>query len=104
FTAFAALLPTPAPRARVLLDDAAKLAKVEDASVDVVIMSPPSVAPSRYLPHHELLMRWLDLDTRRLAKDELGARRFYERLSPDEARASWERELPTLFTPSHTAP
>ncbi len=97
FAEFAELLPSPPPRARVLLDDAAKLAKVEDNSVDAVITSPPYVATYDYLAHHELRMRWLDLDTRRLAKDELGARRFYERLSPEEARASWERELAKFF-------
>jgi hypothetical protein len=97
FADFAALLPSPAPRARVLLDDAAKLAKVDDASVDAVITSPPYVATYDYLAHHELRMRWLGLDTRRLAKDELGARRFYERLSPEDARASWEREVAKFF-------
>ena len=35
--------------------------------------------------------------SRRLAKDELGARRHYERMTPDEARASWERELAKFF-------
>ena len=93
FAEFAELLPKPAPRARVVLDDAAKLAKVEEASIDAVITSPPYVATYDYLAHHELRMRWLDLDTRRLAKDELGARRHYERMTPSEARVSWEREL-----------
>jgi len=97
FAAFAELLPSPVPRARVVLDDAGKLAKVEERSVDVVITSPPYVATYDYLAHHELRMRWLDLDTRRLAKDELGARRHYERMTPDEARASWERELAKFF-------
>lgn len=97
FAEFASLLPSPAPRARVLLDDAGKLAKVEDKSVDAVITSPPYVATYDYLAHHELRMRWLGLDTRRLAKDELGARRRYEHMTPEEARASWERELAKFF-------
>ena len=74
FAEFAELLPKPTPKARVLLDDAAKLAKVDEGSIDAVITSPPYVATYDYLAHHELRMRWLDLDTRRLAKDELGAR------------------------------
>jgi DNA modification methylase len=97
FAEFAGLLPSPPPRARVVLDDAGKLAKLDEASVDAVITSPPYVATYDYLAHHELRMRWLDLDTRRLAKDELGARRHYERMTPDEALASWERELARFF-------
>lgn len=93
FAVLAAALPSPPPRGRVLLDDAQKLAKVEDASVDAVITSPPYVATYDYLAHHELRMRWLGLDMRRLAKDELGARRHYEHLSPGQALASWEREM-----------
>jgi hypothetical protein len=98
FAEFAELLPSPPPRSRVLLDDAGKLAKVEERSIDAVITSPPYVATYDYLAHHELRMRWLGLDTRRLAKDELGARRHYERLTPDESRASWERELAKFLT------
>jgi DNA modification methylase len=98
FAEFAELLPKPVPRARVLLDDASKLAKVDDASVDAVITSPPYVATYDYLAHHELRMRWLELDTRRLAKDEVGARRHYEKMTPGEARASWERELARFLT------
>lgn len=95
--AFAALLPSPTPRARVLIDDAFTLDKIEDASIDAVITSPPYVATYDYLAHHELRLRWLDLDARRFAKGELGARRHYERLTPSEAKLSWERELERFF-------
>lgn len=93
FAEFAGLLPSPTPRARVVLDDAAKLSKIEDGSVDAVITSPPYAATYDYAAHHELRMRWLDLDARRLLKDELGARRFYERMTPEEAREAWAGEL-----------
>jgi hypothetical protein len=85
------------PHARVYEDDATVLKKVEDASIDAVITSPPYVATYDYLQHHELRMRWLGLDSRKLARSEIGARRNYERLSPRETMASWERELATLF-------
>ena len=98
FTAFAEELPQPFPRSRVLLDDASELRKIEDASVDTVVTSPPYVATYDYIAHHELRMRWLGLDTRRLEQGEIGARRRYERLTPDESRAAWERELAKLFT------
>jgi DNA modification methylase len=93
----AELLPKPPPRARVYLDDATQLAKVEDASVDAVITSPPYVATYDYLAHHELRMRWLGLDQRSLEKGELGARRNYDKLDARAARLAWERELDKLF-------
>ena len=97
FTAFAELLPKPLPRSRVLIDDASELRKIDEASVDTVVTSPPYVATYDYIAHHELRMRWLGLDTRRLEQGEIGARRRYERLTPDESRAAWERELAKLF-------
>lgn len=87
----------PLPRVRVFEDDANVLAKVEDASIDAVITSPPYVATYDYLQHHELRTRWLGLDARRLERGEIGARRSYERLSPRDAIAAWERELDVLF-------
>lgn len=91
------LLPSPPPKARVFEDDATVLKKVEDGSVDAVITSPPYVATYDYLAHHELRLRWLDLDARKLARSELGARRNYARLSAREAMAAWEGELEKLF-------
>lgn len=88
-----ALLPSPPPRARVYEDDARTLRKVDDASVDAVITSPPYVATYDYLAHHELRMRWLGLDARRLAQSELGSRRKYGDLTARDAMASWESEL-----------
>ncbi|MBX3209439.1 MAG: hypothetical protein KF764_30680, partial [Labilithrix sp.] len=84
-------------RVRVWEDDANVLKRVADASVDAVITSPPYVATYDYLQHHELRMRWLGLDPRKLARGEIGARRRYERLSPRDAVASWEHELAKLF-------
>lgn len=91
------LLPKPAPRARVYEDDATVLGKVEDASIDAIITSPPYVATYDYLQHHELRLRWLGLDARKLARGELGARRNYLKLGAREATASWEQELAKLL-------
>jgi len=91
------LLPKPPPRARVYEDDANVLSKVEDASIDAVITSPPYVATYDYLKHHDMRMRWLGLDARKLARREIGARRKYVRLSAREAREAWAGELDTLL-------
>jgi hypothetical protein len=85
------------PRVRVWEDDANVLTRIDDASIDAVITSPPYVATYDYLQHHELRMRWLGLDSRKLARGEIGARRHYEQLSPRDAIFAWERELGTLF-------
>jgi methylase of polypeptide subunit release factors len=90
-------LPSPPPRARVYEDDATVLKKLEDASVDAVITSPPYVATYDYLAHHELRLRWLGLDPKKLASGELGARRNYERLGAREALLEWEKELDALL-------
>lgn len=90
-------LPTPPPRARVYEDDATVLKKVEDASIDAIITSPPYVATYDYLTHHELRMRWLGLDSRALARSELGARRNYGKLTGEDAKAAWAHELSKLF-------
>lgn len=96
FDEFFRLLDAP-PRARVHEDDATQLKKIEDASIDGLITSPPYVGTYDYLTHHELRMRWLGLDPRKLARGEIGARRNYDRLSPRDAIIGWERELSDLF-------
>jgi DNA modification methylase len=93
----AAKAGAPPPRARVWEDDANELKRVDAGSIDAVITSPPYVATYDYLQHHELRMRWLGLDSRKLARGEIGARRRYERMSPRDALVAWEDELAKLF-------
>jgi hypothetical protein len=88
---------SPAPTVRVYEDDATVLSKVRDGSADAVITSPPYVGTYDYLAHHELRMRWLGLDTRKLLSRELGARRNYDRLGPREITIAWEGELAKLL-------
>lgn len=91
------LLPSPPPKARVYEDDAMRLAKVKNESIDAVITSPPYVATYDYVAHHALRMRWLGLDPRAFASQEMGSRRTYGRLTVDDARAAWTLELEKLF-------
>jgi DNA modification methylase len=77
----------------VFLDDATKLAKVKDGEIDAVITSPPYAVTYDYLAHHEMRMRWLGLDARGLARGEMGARRDYARLTPNDAVRRWFDEL-----------
>ncbi|WP_394837716.1 site-specific DNA-methyltransferase [Pendulispora rubella] len=90
---YAKLLPATAPRTRVELDDATKLATVETASIDAVVTSPPYANTYDYLAHHAVRLRWLGLDERLLEHGELGAKRRYAKMHPDAAEEAWIEEL-----------
>jgi SAM-dependent methyltransferase len=92
-----ALLPKPRPHATLELDDATRLTKLPSASVDTVVTSPPYVATYDYLAHHDLRLRWLDLDASRFETNELGARRDYAKLTASTARERWLRDLRSLL-------
>jgi DNA modification methylase len=89
----AALLPPDVPPARVVADDATRLRAVPASTVDAVITSPPYAATYDYLEHHAVRMRWVGVETSRLASHEMGARRRYASLDAREARQKWTREL-----------
>jgi hypothetical protein len=91
--ALEALLPPGAAPARVEVDDATRLRTVPPATIDAVVTSPPYAATYDYLAHHALRLRWLDLDARGLADREMGSRRRYAALDPQQARDAWSREL-----------
>ena len=94
FAEFAELLPKPPPRARVLLDDAAKLAKVDEASVDAVDHVAARTSRPTTTSRITSCACAGSTSTRDVSRRTSSARdAHYERLSPDEARASWEREL-----------
>jgi hypothetical protein len=92
--ALASLLPTSG-HGRVVLrtGDARKLDGVTNASVDLIVSSPPYPGNYDYLSHHEARLRWLGLDREELARIELGARRHLEPLPEAAASARWAREL-----------
>jgi DNA modification methylase len=91
--AFAERCPSPRPRARVVIDDATELAKIDSCSVDTIVTSPPYVATYDYAEHHETRSRWLGLRTERFHYGEFGSRRAYASLDPDQARDAWLGEL-----------
>ncbi|MBI4575139.1 MAG: hypothetical protein HY722_02625 [Planctomycetes bacterium] len=64
-----------APNVVVRPGDARRLDPVDDASVDLVITSPPYAGTYDYLGLHELRYPWLDLDPGPLERAELGSRR-----------------------------
>jgi DNA modification methylase len=79
---------------RVELDDATTLRTIgRDEAIDAVITSPPYAATYDYVAHHALRLRWLGLDPRPLDAGEIGARRNYASLAPDEAHDAWSNEL-----------
>lgn len=96
-TAFARLLPTPVPPARVLQDDATELKALPPEPVAAVVTSPPYAATYDYLAHHELRLRWLGLDAGPLARGEIGSRAAYARKAPAEAARAWAGELERFF-------
>ncbi len=87
-----ALLPPGSLPARVSLDDATRLRTVAASTVDAVVTSPPYAATYDYVAHHALRMRWLGIDAKGMSA-ELGSRRRYARLEPQQARETWSREL-----------
>lgn len=91
--ALAALVPAGTAAARVTIDDATRLRTVGASTVDAVVTSPPYVATYDYVAHHAARLRWLGLDARAFAAGEIGARRRYAGLAPDDALATWDREL-----------
>lgn len=93
----AALLPSPRPPARIVIDDATRLATVPERSIDLVVTSPPYAGTYDYLTHHSLRMRWLSLDATPLEKGEIGARRRYGSLDATAARETWVGELRAML-------
>jgi len=84
-------VPPGTPPVDVRPADARRLAHLPDASVDVVITSPPYLGTYDYAEHHARRMGWLALDARPLERDELGARRRARDAA--SAVATWQRDM-----------
>lgn len=95
--AFASRLPAAPPPLRVELADARDLAVFDDQSVDLVVSSPPYPGNYDYLDHHRTRARWLGLDDRTLATNELGARRHVDPKHPESAVETFARDLTAVL-------
>ncbi len=100
-TDFRRALPSPPPTSKVDLDDATELKTLTKANhpqrPTCIVTSPPYAATYDYVAHHELRLRWLDLDSRGFERAEMGARRRYTGLEGARAQAFWEEELGRFF-------
>jgi DNA modification methylase len=86
-----AACPANAKNPSVYKADARRLRHVTDASVDLVVTSPPYLGTYDYAEHHVRRLGWLGLDGGALAHNELGARRHTQ--TPKDALARWQAEL-----------
>lgn len=92
--AFSRALPSPLPpRGDVSLDDATVLKAPRDGVADAVVTSPPYAATYDYLYHHELRLRWLNLDAGMMVRGEIGSRAAYRRMNAADGPAAWAWEL-----------
>jgi hypothetical protein len=78
---------------RAIEGDARRLDGVRDASVALVVTSPPYPGNYDYLDHHAARLRWLRLPADRFDRSEVGARRRLDPLGADEGVARWRDEI-----------
>jgi hypothetical protein len=82
-----------APAALVIEGDARRLDGVREASVALVVTSPPYPGNYDYLAHHAARLRWLRLPPDRFDQAEIGARRRLDPLGGDGGVARWRDEI-----------
>ena len=90
---YQALLPANAPKPKFFEKDARQLTVVSNASVDLIVTSPPYPGVFDYLEHHQLRLKFLKLDDATFRMKEIGARRNYETLDFGAAQARWRAEF-----------
>jgi SAM-dependent methyltransferase len=85
----------PAPL--IFAQDARRMRRLESASVDLIVTSPPYPGVFDYLDHHRLRFDFFSADPKRLASREIGARRHFRDDDGRLALERWRREfLPCL--------
>jgi len=90
---FRRMLPPHAPIATVVQGDARRREGVSEASVHLVLSSPPYAGTYDYLEHHRLRLRWLGLPMDGLMQDEIGARRHAAPMSFSDALRRYYDDL-----------
>ncbi len=78
------------PRAAVHHGDIRRLPEVVPGPFDLILTSPPYGGTYDYVDHHALRYPWLGIDSRRMQRDEIGARRH---LKGSDALARWDEEF-----------
>lgn len=91
-TEYQTLVPDGTPRPRLEVADARRIGFVRDASVELIVSSPPYPGVYDYYEHHRLRLRWLRWDARAFARNEIGSRRDAQRMGRDSVD-TWERDF-----------
>ncbi len=84
-------VPPTTPNPVLRQTDASRLKHLEDASIDVIVTSPPYLGTFDYARHHDRRTGWLELDAGPLERGEIGARR--NSAQPASAMAAWQAQL-----------
>lgn len=85
-------LPERSKQPDVRKDDARLLRSVPNASVDLIVTSPPYPGVYDYFDHHAARLRWLGMDPRGLQHGEIGSRRQLNTLATRAAISTWEAD------------
>jgi DNA modification methylase len=91
--AFRKRLPPRSPIAQVHSGDARLLESIPNASIHLVLSSPPYAGTYDYAEQHRLRLRWLDLPDSDMQRNEVGARRHTRHLHPSDAIRRYEDDL-----------
>lgn len=100
-TEFTELLSPRAPKAEIRLADARHIEDVRPGSIDLIVTSPPYAGVYDYHEQHATRLRWLELEERKFARSEIGARRQLSRLSSDDALELWSRDFGVCLEQMH---
>lgn len=97
----AALVRQAPPRASVTRGDARQLKSFSDASVDLVVTSPPYAGTYDYMEQHAARLRWLGMSGRDLMRTEIGARRDLRKVGYEEAVSRFTQDMTNVMKALH---